>query len=289
MLTSLLRPPSLTISNHERMDSHPSDPGSPPYAEPRDWITGYLMVHSMSKPSYRVAFILWIVIASLFFVSSVLHLIGTNRPSIFAGWSKWALRRRTWRKHAGKQEAERTGRPHIQPTPLPSNSQLISLAFLFILTMILCFVGPDYLAPRRPPGITGPPPSSTPQKRTVSREEIDQYVAYYTISKSWWTVAGRTGNIAFALFPLCILFGLKAAPFAIFALPYTVQFSFDRLSIAHRWVGRLIYFITVIHVVCWSIQLATTKNPVTGRTAYIYAWLYPPFIWGWFVSLCLVI
>ena len=266
------------------MGSHPSDPGSPPYAEPRDWIAGYLIVHSMSRPSYRVAFILWIVIASLFFVSSVLRLIGTNKPFIFAYWSKWAMRRRTWRKYAGKKESERMGKSHVIPMPLPSNFHLLSLAFLFIFSMILCFVGPDYIAPRRPPGVTDPPPSSTPQNRTVNRQEIQQYVAYYTISKSWWTVAGRTGNIAFALFPLCILFGLKAAPFTIFALPYTIQFSFDKLSTAHRWVGRLIYLITVIHVVCWSIQLATTNNPVTGRNAYIYAWLHPQFIWGWAVS-----
>ena len=154
--------------------------------------------------------------------------------------------------------------------------------------MILCFVGPDYIGPRRPPGIPdGPAPPSTLPSRAVNKEQIEQYVAYYTISKSWWTVAGRTGNIAFALFPLCILFSLKAAPFALFALPYTTQFSFDKLSTLHRWVGRLIYFITSIHVLSWSIQLATTKNPVTNRTTYIYAWLYPPFVWGWAVSFTL--
>jgi hypothetical protein len=267
------------------MDYQPANPGSPPYKDGHDWITGYLTVHSMSKPSYRVAFALWIIIAAFFLIGTFVHLTGTSKPWLFAYWTKWALRRRTWRKNAGKKEAERTGKPHRQPLPLPSNSQLLSIVFLFILSMILCFVGPDYIAPRRPPGITGPSPTDGFQRRAVNKEQIEQYVAYYTISKSWWTVAGRTGNIAFALFPLCILFSLKAAPFAIFALPYTTQFSFDKLSTLHRWVGRLIYFITVIHVLAWSIQLASTKNPVTGRTTYIYAWLYPPFVWGWAVSL----
>jgi hypothetical protein len=238
----------------------------------------------MSKTSYRVGFALWIIIASFFIIGTVVHLAGTSKPSWFAHWTKWALRRRTWRKNRGKKEAEKTGKPHRQPTPLPSNSQLLSLVFLFILSMILCFVGPDYI---RPHGPAPPPPpflANAYQKRAVNETEIHQYVAYYTIGKAWWTVAGRTGNIAFALFPLCILFALKAAPFALFALPYTTQFSFDKLSTLHRWVGRLIYFITCIHVLAWSIQLATTKNPVTGRTTYIYAWLYPPFVWGWAVS-----
>lgn len=266
----------------------PSNPGSPLFPDPHDWITGYLMVHSMSTPSYRVAFALWIIIASFFLIGTVVRLLGTSRPFWFAHWSKWALRRRTWRKNAGKKEAERTGKPHRQPTPLPSNSQLLSLVFIFILSMILCFVGPDYLASPRPEGIPDVfPPSQVEQtrqrgfKRAVNRTEVEEYVAYYTINKSWWTVAGRTGNIAFALFPLCILFALKAAPFALFALPYTTQFSFDKLSTLHRWVGRLIYFITVIHVLSWSIQLATTKDPVDGRTSYVYAWLYGPFVWGW--------
>jgi hypothetical protein len=261
---------------------HPSNPGSPPYTEPHDWITGYLTVHSMSKPSYRVAFALWIIIGAFFLIGTLVHLTGTSKPYLFAHWSKWALRRRTWRKNAGKKQALRDGQAHRQPLPLPSNSQLLSLVFIFILSMILCFVGPDYLAHPRPAGIPdGPAPPSTLERRKVNETQIAEYVAYYTISKSWWTVAGRTGNIAFALFPLCILFALKAAPFAIFALPYTTQFSFDKLSTLHRWVGRLIYFITTIHVIAWSVQLATTKNPVTNRTTYIYAWYYPPFVWGW--------
>ena len=105
----------------------------------------------------------------------------------------------------------------------------------------------------------------------MNHEEIEKYVAHYTIHKAWWTVAGRTGLVTFALFPLCVLFALKAAPFAIFALPYTTQFSFDKLSTMHRWVGRLIWFLTFTHVVSWSIQLATDKSPVTGKNAYPHA------------------
>ncbi|KAF9644193.1 hypothetical protein BDM02DRAFT_3122293 [Thelephora ganbajun] len=266
------------------MTSHPSNPSSPDYEDSLDWVTAYLTVHSMSKTSYRVTYALWIIIAAFFLIGTLVRLSGTHRPYYFAHWSKWALRRRTWRKHRGKKEAERTGKPHRQPVPLPSNSQLLSLGFLFILVMILSFVGPDYITPHTAlssGGNAGSPPHTNAQKRAINHEEVEQYVAHYTISKAWWTVAGRTGLMAFSLLPLCILLALKAAPFAIFALPYTIQFSFDKLSTLHRWVGRLIWFITAIHVISWSVQLATHSNPVTGKKGYAYAWIYPPFLWGW--------
>lgn len=269
------------------MASNQSNSSTPNYEDGLDWITAYLAVHSMSTTSYRVTYALWIIIAAFFLIGALLHLAGTHRPYYFAHWSKWALRRRTWRKHRGKKEAERTGKPHRQPVPLPSNSQLLSLGFIFILAMILSFVGPDYITPPTAissGGNAGRPAQIDTRKREVDHEEIEKYVAHYTIHKAWWTVAGRTGLMAFALFPLCVLFALKAAPFAIFALPYTTQFSFDKLSTMHRWVGRLIWFLTFTHVVSWSIQLATDKSPVTGKSAYAYAWHYPPFLWGWAVS-----
>jgi hypothetical protein len=272
------------------MASNSSNPTTPDYTDPLDWITAYLTVHSMSTTSYRVTYALWIIIGAFFLIGTLLHLSGTNRPYWFAHWSKWALRRRTWRKHQGKKEAERTGKPHRQPVPLPSNSQLLSLGFIFILAMILAFVGPDYITPHTAISSTNSTSTNSTssstnstQKRVVNHAEVEEYVAYYTIYKAWWTVAGRTGLMAFALFPLCILFALKAAPFAIFALPYTTQFSFDKLSTMHRWVGRLIWFITAIHVTSWSVQLSTKKNPVTGKSVYTYAWIYPPFQWGWAV------
>jgi len=269
------------------MTSNSSNPTTPNYEDGLDWITAYLTVHSMSTASYRVTYALWIIIAAFFLIGTLLHLAGTQRPYYFAHWSKWALRRRTWRKRRGKKEAERTGKPHRQPMPLPSNSQLLSLGFIFILAMVLSFVGPDYITPPTAissSGVADRPTQIDTQKREVNDEEVAHYIARYTIHKAWWTVAGRTGLMALALFPLCVLFALKAAPFAIFALPYTTQFSFDKLSTMHRWVGRLIWFVTVIHVFTWSVQLATNKSPVTGASAYVHAWHYPPFLWGWAVS-----
>lgn len=265
------------------METGPSDPSTPNYTNSLDWITAYLTVHSMSKASYRVTYALWIIIATFFIIGTIIHLAGTDRPWYFAHWSKWALRRRTWRKNRGKKGVEESGKPHRQPTPLPPNSQLLSLAFIFVLTMILAFAGPDYIYPstKTSASISDPVPSpSDNQQREVDREEVQQYVARYTIQKAWWTVAGRTGLMAFALFPLCILFALKAAPFALFALPYTTQLSFDKLSTMHRWVARLIWFFTLIHVISWCVQFATHDDPVTGKIAFTNALIYPPFYWG---------
>jgi len=273
------------------MASNSSDPSTPNYADGLDWITAYLTIHSMSTASYRVTYALWIIVAAFFTIGTLLHLAGTHRPYYFAHWSKWALRRRTWRKHRGKKKAERTGKPHQQPVPLPSNSQLLSLGFTFILIIILSFVGPDYITPSTAISANSSAGRSVQidaQRREVNYEEVEQYVADYTINKAWWTVAGRTGLMAFSLFPLSILLALKAAPFAIFALPYTTQLSSDKLSTMHRWVGRLIWFVTAIHVITWSVQLSLSKSTVTGERAYTYAWYYPPFRWGWAVSFSLV-
>jgi len=72
----------------------------------------------------------------------------------------------------------------------------------------------------------------------VNHEEAEKHAVHCTIHNTWWTVAGRTGLITFALFPLCVLFAPKAAPSAIFSLLYTTQFPFDELSIAHAPSGR---------------------------------------------------
>ncbi|CCO27650.1 hypothetical protein BN14_01635 [Rhizoctonia solani AG-1 IB] len=102
----------------------------------------------------------------------------------------------------------------------------------------------------------------------------------YTIPKAWWTAGGRTGIIAFALFPLCVLFALKAPPFALFALPFTTQMHFDKLALLHRWSGRIIWIITTIHVATWGVQLGRDGRHGKGGIAWDYVWVYPLFIYG---------
>ena len=268
--------------------SSPSDPTTPPYSDNLEWITAYLTIHSLSVPSRRYSFLLWIAIIFVFAGFAILHWTGARGGVLGARWSKWTLPRRTWRKHArpGLLRAIPLNRKAIS---LPSNAQLISLTGMVLVAFTLALAGPDYIAPRfkvwqftsrnilqsRTPGQL---------KELYDTSTLDPYLPQYTISKSLWSSSARFGQIAFALFPLCVLFALKAPPFALFAVPFMVQFFFDKLVWLHRWSGRLIWLLVLIHVILWTIQLVRDHNPNTGRSAFIYAFTYSPFLYGWIVG-----
>ncbi|KAG1905591.1 uncharacterized protein F5891DRAFT_1125682 [Suillus fuscotomentosus] len=226
----------------------PTDPTTPAFSDDLQWITAYLTIHSLSIPSRRYSFLIWIVVVLFFLVFAILHWTGSRGGFLGAHWTKWTIRRRTWRKKHNIALALKNDHSHRQPNSLPSNAQLLCLALLLGGSLALAFVGPDYISPT---------------------------------SQTWWTSSARTGQIAFALLPLCVLFALKAPPFAIFAIPFMIQFFFDKLAWLHRWTGRLIWFLTSIHVALWSVQLVQDHNSSTGRVAYVYAFSYMPFIFGW--------
>ena len=268
------------------------NPTTPAFLNDYDWINSYLLIHSMSNPSYRYAYILWLIIALVVAIFGFLHLTGRRGGAWGARWAKWALRRRTWRK----KSALRSNTPHKQPWSLPSNAQILSLVILFVIPAILCTIGSDYIAPgtavwdlthnmtmtrRHLPNIDidqlfrrGPPIASTATTRPPD----------FTIAKEWWTAGGRTGIIAFSLFPLVVLFSLKAPPFAIFAIPFTVQIHFDKLARLHRWLGRLIWLICAAHVVTWSIQLYHDHRHGHPGRAWAFVWVYHKFTYGIIVS-----
>jgi len=92
----------------------------------------------MSTPSYRVAYLLWFFIAFVFVLFSLVHRVRDRITSIGAYWSKWALRRRTWRKKHSLALARKNGsKSHQQPLSLPSNAQLLSMLSLFVVTLAL--------------------------------------------------------------------------------------------------------------------------------------------------------
>lgn len=260
------------------------DPTTPAFSDDLDWITAYLTIHSLSVPSRRYSFLVWIVVVFFFLAFAILHWTGSRGGFLGAYWTKWTLRRRTWRKKHNIALALKRNDPHRQPNSLPSNAQLLCLALLFGGSLALAFVGPDYISPtlkvwqlRRDIAFL------EPQRRNLIPDTAPYLPLQpqYTIDKAWWTSSARAGQIAFALFPLCVLFALKAPPFAIFAIPFMIQFFFDKLAWLHRWTGRLIWFLTSIHVALWSVQLVRDHNPSTGRIAYVYAFSYMPFIFGW--------
>jgi hypothetical protein len=258
-----------------------ANPTTPAFEDDFKWIQAYIAIHVASLPSRRYSYILWILIGLVFFTVAFLHLTGTSTGSIGARWNKWALRRRTIRKQHARMVAWRMGGTP-KPYSLPPNGQILALGGLLATTLVLCLVGPDYIFPGA--GVT----EFRRELKTADGEpfklsEFFPFQPQYSIHKAWWTSANRTGTIAFALFPLCILFGLKQAPFAIFANPFTLQFHFDKLVWLHRWTGRLIWFVTTLHVTFWCIQMVNDKRDDQGRITLPFAFLHINFIYGWTV------
>jgi hypothetical protein len=251
------------------------NPTTPAFPDDLQWIKSYMVIHMLSVPSRRYGYLIWAAVAVVFLIVTILHWSGSRGGFIGAYWTKWSLRRRTVRyRLIGKKS---------HPFSLPSNAQLLCLTVLTTATLALSFIGPDYISPRSSNW------SFHDARELYSRAAFDPsqlypYQPQYTISKAFWTSGGRTGIIAFALLPLCILFALKAPPFALFAIPRLVQLHFDKLSWLHKWCGRFIWFITALHVALWSIQLSRDRRDATGKPALTYAWEYDKFIYGWTVS-----
>jgi Ferric reductase like transmembrane component len=272
-----------TLTSQVSVTALTANPTPPPFPDDQKWITAYMDIHAMSPNSSRVAYLLWFFVAAVFLVASCARQLRVGGSFLGACWSKWATRRLTWRKHRAVALA-REGRLHRQPLPLPPNAQLLSLLCLFVVALVLSFVGPDYIAPQV--GLfsfVNNSPVANAKRTSYEPSQFNQYQPQYTIPKAWWTVGGRTGIIAFALLPLCVLFALKSPPFALFSIPFTTQLHFDKLFYIHRWSGRLIWLVTALHVAAWSVQLAKDRS-MTNKTAYTYAWHYEKFINGWIVS-----
>jgi hypothetical protein len=253
------------------------NPTTPAFEDDIEWITAYLKIHALSHATWRYAHILWLAIGLVAFTFAATHLLavlGLRLSVIGAYWSKWYLRRRTWRKKHSLAQAKKSGQPHKQPLLLPSNAQLLTLSALTIASLAATFLGPDYIAP-----------SSRFFRRALVVPDVAAYIPQYTIQKAWWSSGNRAGLIAFSLFPLCILFALKRPPFAIFALPFFTNLHSDKLIWLHRWIGRLIWALVALHATLWSVQLFKDTRSGTGEIAYVYALHYQRFIFAWTVSI----
>jgi hypothetical protein len=251
---------------------HPAYPTVPIFKDDYNYIGAFMRIYVGSDSTRRWGYIFWFIVAGIFIVFSIFHASGLRSGVLGAYWSKWSLRRRTWRNRL-------TGG---KPVSLMSNAQILTLTVLTIVTLLLTFAGPDYVAPQEGAfGVTGK--FTKRFKVYVDPKLVAPFQPKYDIQKAWWTAGNRTGIMAFALFPLVILFALKAAPFAIFAIPHLVQLHFDKLSWLHRWAGRLTYFITLLHVIFWVIQVSIARRVDTGRLVLSYAFIYDPFIFAWIV------
>jgi hypothetical protein len=309
-LTSTVLAASATLATPSANNLvHNPNPTTPPYSNDLTWIRNYLWIHRLSFPSYRYAYILWLFIGLVVLLWGLSHYIGARGGSLGARWQKWALRRRTFRKNRGKgkKDASKAGgggakggggekpaggkgagdkpKPHRQPEALPSNAQLLSIIALFLGVMAICFVGPDYIAPGThfwdiAHNLTARsfPTSSSAVHELIKRSNPACgalcLAPPYTIEKAWWTVGARNGLIAFALFPLIVFLGIKSAPVAIFAT--ITQLYFDKLARLHKWGGRLVYFVTVLHAVTWGVQLIKDHRYAADGTELKNALQYMP-------------
>ncbi|KAH9856964.1 hypothetical protein C2E23DRAFT_934159 [Lenzites betulinus] len=271
--------------------ARPAYPASPAFSDDLEFVTAYLTVHVLSDASRIYSYIFWVALVVVLISCSVLHHLNIRGGYIGALWNKWAIRRRTWRKKHSLALAKAKGQPHRQPFSLPANAQIFTLAVIVVAALLVSFLGPDYLAPGSTLWTLQDFPSATTSlaKRAYEMSDFYQYQPQYTIPKAWWTTGNRTGLIAFTLFPLCILFALKSPPFAIFSLPFLVQFYCDKLLWLHKWTARLIYFLTVLHVAFWSVQLVIERRASTGKIAYVYAWQYEKFLFAWTAFGCMTL
>ncbi|GJJ14283.1 hypothetical protein Clacol_008547 [Clathrus columnatus] len=243
-----------------------------------DVVEAYAHVYQLPYASYIYVYIMWITFAVLFVLFAVFHQTGGRVGYVGSLWNKWLLRRRTWRKKHSLMKAMKAGKKHSQPFSLPSNAQLLCITFLWVFAILLSFVGPDYIVRNRADTFTKPYIA----KRNLATSALQGNVFHETIQKSWWTSSARLGIISLTLFPLCVMFVTKAPPFALLAAPYLVQIWNDKLVFLHKWTGRLIYFITSIHVVFWSVQLAQDRISATDNNdVWTVIFLHVPFIYAW--------
>jgi hypothetical protein len=304
-----------TLSPSVTLTSFPSEPTTPTFADNVSYVFAYLVIHSLSMTSQRYTYILWIVIGGTCLLISLLHWMGMRGGYLGALWSKWSLRRRTWRKKHALQHAQRSGKGFKQPEALPSNAQMLTMTLLTLLVLVLCTVGPDYVNPnigiftptydrdfrnaqtqfpKAPPRTNNPP---TMVVRFVKRLDsafdpnviLRFFAPQYTISKTIWSSAARFGDFAFALLPLCVLFALKAPPFAVLALPFMAQIHFDKLVRLHRWTAHLIWVLVAVHVALWSVQLARDVRTPTSRHIWAFVFEYDKFRYGWTVRICFLV
>ena len=180
---------------------------------------------------------------------ALVHQIRWSGGPLGRALQRWGMRRQLF----GSEKLNTRNRA------LPNNRIVLVFSVLTCITLILCLVGVDYLTPSAP---------------FFSLH----YPSNGHINKSFWTSAARFGDMAFALMPLAILFALKAPPFAILATRFFTQLAWDKLIVLHRWSGWLIFSLTTLHVVLWTVQLA--KDQYNGRQVFFAVWSSPRFVFG---------
>ncbi len=260
------------------------------------------LVPPTSTQSYRYPLLLWLIFLALLLLFTILHHLSFRAGFLSSLWSKLAIKRKVIRTKGQKASDKRSGEflsrrltvgrggggggggavggkgKRKRNVVLPSNGQLMAGSVLVLLVAACCVVGADYIDPTTSAWNVG---TSFFSKRQSGSGSDSLQIPQYTIGKSWWTSGSRFGLIGFALFPLVVLLALKAPPFAILSLKIFTHLHSDKLALLHRWSGRLIWLVTTIHVVLWTVQLfIDQRGDGEGRSMWFVVWIYDKFQWA---------
>jgi hypothetical protein len=193
-------------------------------------------------------------------VYAIAHHLRLSGGSLGASYAAFGMRRHT----LGSKKPGRRNRA------LPSNNIILTLLLITAITIVLCLIGADYIAPS----------SSTLNFADSFRKRaaLSNTAPTYTISKSFWTLGSRFGFIAFALMPLVVLLALKSPPVGFLSLRVLTQLYADKLAMLHRGIGWLVWAITTAHVTLWTVQLFEDSR--NGRSTWFFLWTNYRFICG---------
>ncbi|GAA5896172.1 hypothetical protein JCM8208_007549 [Rhodotorula glutinis] len=268
----------------------------------------YLDAHTLSKPTWRYAYILWFAIMGILVLWSLAyHLSGsstrTGGSALGAWFRKWSIRRITWTKRVGAggtaaekgETAKGTGRKKVVWAS-PTVAQMIAVATLIVIAILASFLGDDYIKPTACTfggecgfsGSSGPPKSNYRFKRGVNNPNgwapfNDPLLAAsnVNIAANAWSAAARLGLISYAMLPLVVTLALKQWPFNIWATPFLTNYHFDKTAILHRWSGRVVWLFSTGHAIGWMWQLTQDRDPF-GRMVLIP-------VFGWYRFVCGVV
>lgn len=120
----------------------------------------YIDAHTLSYPTWRYAYILWIAVGGgLVLWSIAYHLSGTRTggSALGAWFRKWSIRRITWTKRVGggdatvgaseKGDDAARGRKKVIWAS-PTYAQMICVVILIVVAVLASFAGDDYIKVR---------------------------------------------------------------------------------------------------------------------------------------------
>lgn len=110
----------------------------------------YIQAHSLSYPTWRYAYILWILtIGTLVLWSIATHAVGKGGRGTLGAWfRKWSIRRITFegkgsQRGQGSEGQERRVRKRSWASP--TIAQMLAVAGLIVMAVCLTVIGNDYI------------------------------------------------------------------------------------------------------------------------------------------------